>query len=201
MVDNPRRGGEFRAKLFQEKVPLKPFPKSLLPLLHSPWKPSSSGRGLGEGRKAPVNIFIDMDYTILSVIGVLRPGTEKLFRRLREDGHTLYIWSGVGVRREEVRRLGLEGYVAGVFEKPVIEYQQRVLGMLRRGEIPVHPDLIVDDHPEMVSALGGVVVQPYVNSDPADTELERVYRIISDYAAGGTPADPAFRAGPATPQE
>ena len=147
-----------------------------------------------------MNIFFDMDYTILALGGALRPGTQQVFQQLRDDGHTLYIWSGVGVRSEEVRRLGLDVYVDGVFEKPLHDYHWLTLGMLRRGEIPVFPDLVVDDYPEVVAALGGIVVRPYVNGHPSDREMEQVYRIIRDFAATGRSEDPAFRPGPERPE-
>ena len=54
-----------------------------------------------------MNIFFDMDYTILSATGRLRPRVVETFNQLREDGHSLYIWSGIGVRVAEVRNLGL----------------------------------------------------------------------------------------------
>ena len=125
-----------------------------------------------------MNIFFDMDYTILSATGGLRPRVVETFNQLREDGHSLYIWSGMGVREAEVRNLGLLPLVKGVYEKPVQDYQRMLVGMLRRGELPASPDLVVDDYPEVVSALGGVSVRPYVNDDPEDREMARVYEAI-----------------------
>ena len=125
-----------------------------------------------------MNIFFDMDYTILSATGRLRPRVVETFNQLREDGHSLYIWSGIGVRVAEVRDLGLLPLVQGVYEKPVQDYRRMLAGMLRRGELPTPPDFVVDDYPEVVSALGGVSVRPYVNDDPEDTEMARVYDAI-----------------------
>lgn len=125
-----------------------------------------------------MNIFFDMDYTILSATGRLRPNVVETFSQLRADGHSLYIWSGIGVRTAEVRDLGLLPLVQGVYEKPVQDYQRMLEGMLRRGELPTSPDFVVDDYPEVVSALGGVSVRPYVNDDPDDTEMARVYEAI-----------------------
>lgn len=140
-----------------------------------------------------MNIFFDMDYTLLAINGRLRPGSKEALQRLKEDGHTLFIWSGMGVRWPEVRELGLDTYVAGVFEKPLHDYWRQVQGMLERRELPVCPDLVVDDYPEIVSALGGIVVRPYWLGDPTDREMERVYRIVQEYVAQGSSADPAFR--------
>ena len=133
-----------------------------------------------------MNIFFDMDYTILSATGRLRPRVVETFSQLREDGHSLYIWSGMGVRVAEVRNLGLLPLVQGVYEKPVQDYQRMLVGMLRRGELPASPDFVVDDYPEVVSALGGVSVRPYVNDDPEDREMARVYDAI--YQRGSNPS-------------
>ena len=130
-----------------------------------------------------MNIFFDMDYTILSATGRLRPKVVETFNRLREDGHSLYIWSGIGVRVAEVRDLGLLPLVQGVYEKPVQDYRRMLAGMLRRGELPTPPDFVVDDYPEVVSALGGVAVRPYVNDDPEDREMARVYEAIHQRAS------------------
>ena len=157
-----------------------------------------------------LNIFFDMDYTILEIdYGTLRPGVKQLFEGLRTDGHTLYIWSAMGARPEEVRALGLEDMVSGVFDKPWENYERSLRGMLTRKEIPVRPDLVVDDTAAIVRAFGGIVVQQYgaLSADavaartggaaatgPAnDQEMERVYRIIHEYTVNGYSRHPAFR--------
>ena len=135
-----------------------------------------------------MNIFFDMDYTILSATGRLRPRVVETFNQLREDGHSLYIWSGIGVRVAEVRDLGLLPLVQGVYEKPVQDYRRMLAGMLRRGELPTSPDFVVDDYPEVVSALGGVSVRPYVNDDPEDREMARVYQAIHQRTSNSHPS-------------
>ena len=135
-----------------------------------------------------MNIFFDMDYTILSATGRLRPRVIETFNQLNEDGHSLYIWSGIGVRVAEVRDLGLLPLVQGVYEKPVQDYQRMLAGMLRRGELPTSPDFVVDDYPEVVSALGGVSVRPYVNDDPEDREMARVYEAIHQRTSNSHPS-------------
>ena len=87
----------------------------------------------------------------------------------------------------------LDIYVDGVYEKPVQDYQRQLDARVRRQEIPTHPDLIVDDYPEIVSALGGIVVRPYLHSDMNDKEMEKVYQIIREYQINGHSRDPAFR--------
>jgi hypothetical protein len=131
-----------------------------------------------------MNIFFDMDYTILEIDnGTLRPFVRDVFERLSADGHTLYIWSGVGARTDEVVALGLHDLIGGVFPKPWENYTRTVDEMLIRGEIPVRPDIVVDDTAAIVRELGGIVVRPYGSmSAPGDEEMERVYRAICELA-------------------
>ena len=70
-----------------------------------------------------MNIYFDIDYTLIAYTGELRPLARQTLERLNEDGHTLYIWSGVGVRTEEVKRLGLGAdLVVDVLEKPIEKF-------------------------------------------------------------------------------
>jgi hypothetical protein len=139
-----------------------------------------------------MNIFFDMDYTLLGVDGSLRPGAREVMERLSGDGHALYIWSGNGIRWLEVRRHGLEHLVSDCFEKPMDGYADAVelLGPQTR------PDLVVDDHLEVPAALGGVWVRPYYFRDEADDEMERVYDIICEWVREGRSDAPRFRAPP-----
>jgi hypothetical protein len=144
-----------------------------------------------------VNVFFDVDYTILSVDGSLRPGTRDVFRRLVADGHKVFVWSGVGLRTAEVRRHSLEEYVAGVFHKPLENFES---GLWAFG-VTARPDFVIDDYPEIVSFFGGVVVTPYYFSRADDAEMERVYRIVADYALNGRSEDVAFRPKRARPHQ
>ena len=124
--------------------------------------------------QTPMNIFFDVDHTIVDSDNALRPGVRELFTRLREDGHTVYLWSGFG-RREEILTLhDLDGLVAGCFDKPLYHYE----AMLEPLGIPVRPDFVVDDHPHLVHAFGGCVVNRYLSPNPADREMPRVYDAV-----------------------
>lgn len=136
-----------------------------------------------------MNIFFDVDYTIVGMDGSLRPGTREVFQRLRERGHHIYIWSGFGVRRDVVRTHGLEPLVSGVFEKPLSDHERR----LEELGIPVRPDFAVDDYPEVVSAFGGVWISPYYYRNDDDREMERVYRVVLEYERDGHSTDSRFR--------
>ena len=121
-----------------------------------------------------MNIFFDVDYTIVALDGKLRPGVKELFQRLAEEGHDIYVWSGMGIRRDTVRYKGLEPWVKDVFEKPLWDYAQR----LKAHGVPIRPDFVVDDYPEVVAAFGGFTVKPFIRNNEDDREMERVYEAI-----------------------
>jgi len=117
-----------------------------------------------------MNIFFDVDHTIIDSGNRLRPGVRELFQRLRAAGHTLHLWSGIGTRWEIVRDHALDGLVADCYDKPLYQYER----MLAPLSIPVRPDFVVDDHPHLVHAFGGCVVRSYLKPDHADRKMERV---------------------------
>jgi len=118
-----------------------------------------------------VNIFFDVDHTIIDNDNRLRPGVRELFERLRAGGHVIYLWSGIGARWEVVRAHRLEHLVARCFDKPLYHYE----AMLAPLGIDVRPEFVVDDHPHLVHVFGGCVVAPYRSPSDADAEMERVY--------------------------
>lgn len=126
-----------------------------------------------------MNIFFDVDHTIIDSDNRLRPGVRELFERLQMDGHIVYLWSGIGVRTEIVEAYELGALVAACYDKPLYQYER----MLAPLGIPVRPDFVVDDHPHLVHAFGGCVVSRYLAADPADREMERVYAEIGRAAA------------------
>ena len=131
-----------------------------------------------------MHIFFDMDYTLLGVDGSLRPGTREVLQRLKNDGHTLHIWSGAGIRWPEVRAHGLESFITGCYEKPLDNLQAG----LKDWPVPVQPDLVVDDFPEIAAAFGGFWIRPYLHDGGVDDELERIYRLISQHASAHSAA-------------
>lgn len=135
-----------------------------------------------------VNIFFDVDQTILAADGRLRPGVRELFAMLAGEGHSLFVWSGMGVRWDDVRRHRLDGFVRGVFAKPLHSHHD----LITRLGITVQPDFVVDDYPEVVEAFGGVVVRPYLSSADGDSEMDRVYRVVASCARDGRSPDPSF---------
>ena len=126
-----------------------------------------------------MNIFFDVDHTIIDSDNRLRPGVRELLKRLQADGHALYLWSGIGVRREIVEAYGLESLISGCYEKPLYHYE----AMLKPLGIEARPEFVVDDHPHLVQAFGGCVVSRYLRADPNDREMERVYGEVQRAAA------------------
>jgi hypothetical protein len=121
-----------------------------------------------------VNVFFDVDFTILGLDGSLRPGTVEVFEQLLAADHALYIWSGVGDRSHDVQRRGLDRYVRGVFQKPLHDFD---LG-LARYRIPAIPDFVVDDYPEIVDHFGGFLIAPYVDVNTVDDQLFLVPELV-----------------------
>lgn len=124
-----------------------------------------------------MNVFFDVDKTLIAQNGSLRPWVREAFAQLFDDGHSLYVWSGMGIRWAVLTRYGLRGYVTDFYEKPLDDHHRR----LRALGVNVMPDLCVDDHQEIVNVFGGIVVRPYELPDPLDLEMHRVYTLISSY--------------------
>jgi hypothetical protein len=131
-----------------------------------------------------------MDYTILGVDGSVRPGTIEVFGQLVARGHDVYVWSGVGgVRWDEVRRSGLEPFVKGVYRKPLSDFRA---GLDRCG-VPVIPDFVIDDYPEIVAFFGGFCIKEYLSRHQKDEEM---YEVLAQIDAHHVPAsDPSLSEG------
>jgi hypothetical protein len=127
-----------------------------------------------------VNVFFDVDYTLITWDNRLRPHVREVFARLRADGHTIYLWSGMGRRWEIVRHFGLHAYVTDCFEKPLHDHVARLpeLG------VSVYPDFVIDDHEDPVLVFGGYHIPPALNPLDDDREMLRVYEAIRTHAAG-----------------
>ena len=138
-----------------------------------------------------MNIFFDVDYTLIAAAdNSLRPGTRETFQKLIYDGHKIYIWSGLGPRWEIVKLHKLERFASGVFGKPTFRYMER----LQELGVPIVPDFVIDDYPEIVSTFGGIWIKPYYESLLEDDQMTKVYKIISEYSLRGSSTDSQFRA-------
>ena len=137
----------------------------------------------------PMKIFFDVDYTILGLDDSLRPGTIETFQKLNDDGHEIYIWSGMGERWEVVRKHNLEPFIKGVYEKPTHHFHERLSEL----GVPFEPDFVIDDYPEVVAAFSGVWVPPYFFKRSVDQEMDRIYRIICEVLSTGGSEDRQYR--------
>jgi hypothetical protein len=127
-----------------------------------------------------VNIFFDVDATIMGGFdGSLRPGVVELFERLREEGHIIYIWSGVGLRWDDIDRHGLRPLIETCFHKPRHDHHAQMVAL----GVTVQPDFVIDDHTEVVQAFGGITCYPFYYYDNRDREMERVYAAIVAWQA------------------
>jgi len=132
-----------------------------------------------------LNIFFDVDYTLITWDVKLRPGVHEVFTQLREDGHTIYLWSGVGPRWEVVRRFELQEHVTDCFWKPLYNHRERMAGL----GVTVEPDFVIDDHQEIVAVFPGTRIdEPKIPLD-RDREMWRVLDEIRAFAAAGGAAD------------
>jgi hypothetical protein len=121
-----------------------------------------------------VNIFFDVDDTILSFDGALRPNTHQVFETLITNGHDVYIWSGAGIRTAFVERERLGHLLTGVYRKPLSDF---AAGLELYG-IPVVPDFVIDDYPEIVAHFGGLCIKPYIRGSWPDTELLAIPALV-----------------------
>ena len=137
-----------------------------------------------------LKIFFDVDYTLLAMDGSLRPMTRQTFEKLIDDGHQVFIWSGVGDRTRDVERHDLQDLVSGVYKKPIYNYVQG-LELLK---VPHWPDFVIDDYPDIVDTFGGVLAKPFFFRSQDDDEMERIYSIIQDFVSTGNSKREGYRA-------
>ena len=84
---------------------------------------------------------------------------------------------------------GLSDLVTDCFEKPLHQYAAAT----EAAGLPVLPDLVIDDYPQVPDALGGVWVKPYFFHNDNDREMDLVYDLITTYAREGQCPHPQFR--------
>ena len=136
-----------------------------------------------------MNVFFDVDQTILGMDNSLRPGTRETMTALGELGHQIYLWSGMGIRRETAKRHGLESLISGLYQKPLYDYTER----LEELSVPFPPDFVVDDDPQIVSAFGGLWVPPYYKQGDDEGAMARVLAATIEFAELGNSKDAHFR--------
>jgi hypothetical protein len=126
-----------------------------------------------------MNVFFDVDSTLITWDYRLRPFVREVFERLCADGHTVYLWSGMGKRWEVVERFRLSDLVTDCFDKPLYRHHERLTEL----GVPMVPDYVIDDHAEPVQAFGGYHIPPPFDPLHEDTEMLRVYEAIVAHIA------------------
>ncbi len=123
-----------------------------------------------------LNVFFDVDNTLIMWNGSLRNHVRDVFTALKESGHEIYIWSGVGIREWDMKRNNLDGFVTDYFVKPLEQHHEKLESL----GVPMVPDFVIDDHRSVVEAFGGY----HIGDDPGpdDRELLDVLDLINAFA-------------------
>jgi|TARA_B110000438_G_C15582746_1_gene550331 FMN phosphatase YigB (HAD superfamily) len=119
-----------------------------------------------------MNIFFDVDNTLIMWDGKLRNNAEDVFKKIIADGHTIYIWSGIGIRKKEIENVNLDKYVKDYFIKPLYDHRAR----LPKLGVNVDIDYVIDDHESVVQVFGGYHIPDVATED--DQELIKVLEDI-----------------------
>jgi hypothetical protein len=113
-----------------------------------------------------MNIFVDVQGTLLTEDSDPRPHVREFFLKLSDMGHHVYLWSiaGDGYAAHAARVLGVDDVVRGCFGKRSVPEDITV-------------DFVVDDQPSWVEEHSGFLVKAYVG-DPCDQELLGVVEAV-----------------------
>ena len=131
-----------------------------------------------------LNVFFDVDNTLILWNGRLRNHTRDVFAELKNAGHTIYIWSGVGIRRWDMKRHELDEFVTDYFIKPLEHHHEKLEAL----GVPMVPDFVIDDHKTVVDAFGGYHISD--EPGPDDRELLEVLARINEMATLGDVEEP-----------
>ncbi len=131
-----------------------------------------------------MNVFFDVDNTLIMWNGKLRNHAREVFTALRESGHTIYVWSGVGIRRWDMKRHELDEFVEDYFIKPLEQHHEKLEAL----GVPFVPDYVIDDHKTVVDAFGGYHIPDMAGPD--DDELLKVLAEINTLANLGDVVEP-----------
>jgi hypothetical protein len=127
---------------------------------------------------APLNIFFDVDETLILGNGELRNHAREALEAIHAMGHRIYVWSGVGIRRWDMKRHGLHDLVSGYFVKPLHGYRAR----LDVFNVEPTPDFVVDDIKAVVDPFGGYHIRTDVTAED-DHELLNVVQQLRAQAS------------------
>lgn len=113
-----------------------------------------------------MNLFFDIQGTLLDKDGNPRPHAREVLLRLAGLGHGVYLWStaGEGYAAQAAWTLGVDDVVGGCCLK-------------RHPPEGITVDYVVDDDEVVVEEYGGYLVGPY-GGDPWDGELLGVFDAV-----------------------
>ena len=139
---------------------------------------SETGGPVSDEQRTPrqLNVFFDVDNTLIMWNGTLRAHTREVFTALKEAGHEIYIWSGVGIREWDMKRHDLHEFVTDYFIKPLEQHHEKLESL----GVPMVPDFVIDDHKAVVDAFGGYHIPD--EAGPNDKELLTVLDRINAFA-------------------
>jgi hypothetical protein len=137
-----------------------------------------------KGAARHLNIFFDVDNTLIMWNGKLRNHAHHVFSELRAAGHSIYVWSGVGIRRWDMKRRELDEFVEDYFIKPLEDHHAKLEAL----GVPCVPDYVIDDHKTVVDAFGGYHIPDLAGPD--DDELLKVLAEINVLATLGDVEEP-----------
>ena len=135
-----------------------------------------------EQKPRPLNVFFDVDNTLIMWNGKLRNHTRDVFTALKDAGHTIYVWSGVGIRQWDMKRHDLDEFVTDYFIKPLEKHHEKLESL----GVPMVPDFVIDDHRGVVDDFGGYHIPDVADKD--DRHLLNVLEAIEALAAQDEPA-------------
>lgn len=124
-----------------------------------------------------MNIFFDVDDTLVTWDFRLRPHVREVFQRLRDDGHAIYVWSGRGKRWDVVLHYELKDLIVTCHEKPLEDFHDKLAEL----GVDVPPDFVIDDYYSVVHAFGGYYIAPPRNPFDKDREMWRVYDAVNRF--------------------
>ena len=131
-----------------------------------------------------MNIFFDVDDTLITRDFRLRPHVRAVFERLRDDGHALYLWSGRGKRWEVVLTYALSDLIVTCHEQTLDDHREKLSAL----GVDVWPEFVADDYYAVVHAFGGYWIARARHPFAQDHEMWRVYdavnRFLAERAAG-----------------
>ncbi len=104
-----------------------------------------------------MNVFFDVDGTIIESYGLrLRPLVREVFEQLGRRPRALHL-VGVGLRWHEIDQHDLRPLIETCYWKPRYDHHARLAEL----GVEIFPEFVIDDHAEVVSAFGGVIVDAF----------------------------------------